>query len=95
MRRTSIFFEMNDKDEQLALAITEYLSDCIQSKKVNEDGAEGLEVAIQAIHEAFGIDSGNSDQIKRLSVAPTTLSSIFEIYLKTKSQMKKVIRHQS
>lgn len=81
---------MNGNDEQLALAITEYLSDCIKSKKVKGDCAEGLDVAIQAIHEAFGIDSANADQIKKLSIAPTSLSSIFDIYMKTKSQMKKV-----
>ena len=81
---------MDGKDQQLALAITEYLADCIKSQKVNGDGAEGLEVAIQAVNEAFGIDTGNADQIKKISIAPTTLSSVFDIYMKTKSQMKKV-----
>ena len=88
--RPFLEFFFNFMSEQLALAITEYLSDCIKTQKVKGEGAESLEVAIQAINEAFGIDLDNSDQIKKLSIAPTSLASIFEIYLKTKGQMKKV-----
>jgi len=46
-----------------------------------------LEIAVQCIGEAFGVDPSDQEQADRLSVKPATLQSIFEVYLKTKDKI--------
>jgi len=74
---------MEEKRKQLAFAITEYLSDAIERNYVSEENKDGLEVAIQCISEAFGIDPKDDTQKDMYSIKPTNLSSIFEVYLRT------------
>jgi len=74
---------MEEKRKQLAFAITEYLNDAIERKYVSEENKDGLEVAIQCISEAFGIDPKDETQKDMYSIKPTNLASIFEIYLRT------------
>jgi small glutamine-rich tetratricopeptide repeat-containing protein alpha len=38
---------------------------------------------VQCIGEAFGVDPSNGEQVEKLSVKPTTLQSIFDVYMKT------------
>jgi len=78
---------MEEKRKQLAFAITEYLNDAIERNYVTEENKDGLEVAIQCIGEAFGIDPKDETQKDMYSIKPTNLASIFEIYLRT-SQAK-------
>eukprot|EP00833_Pecoramyces_ruminatium_P002997 jgi/Orpsp1_1/1177029/evm.model.c7180000059902.1 len=78
---------MEEKRKQLAFAITEYLNDAIERDYVSEENKDGLEVAIQCISEAFGIDPKDETQKDMYSIKPTSLSSIFEVFLKT-SQAK-------
>ena len=42
---------------------------------------------VQCIGEAFGVDPTDQEQADRLSVKPTTLQSIFEVFLKTKDKI--------
>lgn len=74
---------MEEKRKQLAFAITEYLSDSIERNYVSEENKDGLEVAIQCISEAFGIDPKDETQKDMYSIKPTNLASIFEVYLRT------------
>jgi len=78
---------MEEKRKQLAFAITEYLNDAIERDYVSAENKDGLEVAIQCISEAFGIDPKDETQKDMYSIKPTSLSSIFEVFLKT-SQAK-------
>lgn len=81
---------MEEKRKQLAFAITEYLSDTIENNHVSEENKDGLEVAIQCISEAFGIDPKDETQKDMYSIKPTNLGSIFEIYLRTKQAKENV-----
>jgi len=54
---------------------------------VKQDDKEGLEVAIQCIGEAFGVDSSDKDQSERLSIKPATLESVFNLFLKTRDKV--------
>jgi small glutamine-rich tetratricopeptide repeat-containing protein alpha len=74
---------MEEKRKQLAFAITEYLSDAIERNYISEENKDGLEVAIQCISEAFGIDPKDATQKDMYSIKPTNLASIFEVYLRT------------
>ncbi len=42
---------------------------------------------VQCIAEAFGVDPTDQAQVDRLSVKPTTLQSIFDVFLKTKDKI--------
>ncbi|KAL6590849.1 TPR-like protein [Neocallimastix californiae] len=74
---------MEEKRKQLAFAITEYLNDAIERNYVGEENKDSLEVAIQCISEAFGIDPKDDTQKDIYSIKPTNLLSIFDVYLRT------------
>ncbi|KAG8895296.1 hypothetical protein FRC00_007633 [Tulasnella sp. 408] len=78
---------MADKKQKLVLSILDFLSQSISDGTVKSDDHEGLEVAIQCIGEAFGVDPNDSQQRERLSIAPATLPNIFDVYLKTKERV--------
>jgi len=46
-----------------------------------------LEVAIQCIGEAFGVDPSNKEQSQTLSVKPATLQSIFDVFIKNRDKV--------
>jgi small glutamine-rich tetratricopeptide repeat-containing protein alpha len=46
-----------------------------------------LEVAIQCIGEAFGVDPSNKEQSQTLSVKPASLQSIFDVFIKTRDKI--------
>ncbi|OUM64243.1 hypothetical protein PIROE2DRAFT_60766 [Piromyces sp. E2] len=81
---------MEEKRKQLAFAITEYLTDTIENNHVSEENKDGLEVAIQCISEAFGIDPKDETQKDMYSIKPANLGSIFEVYLRTKQAKENV-----
>jgi len=70
------------------LAIIDFLNVSISDGTVKADDREGLEVAVQCIGEAFGVDPNDSEQRERLTIKPATLQSLFDVYLKTTAKMK-------
>lgn len=78
---------MADKKQKLVLSILDFLSQSISDGTVKSDDHEGLDVAIQCIGEAFGVDPNDSKQRERLSIAPATLPNIFDVYLRTKEKV--------
>ncbi|KAF8971450.1 hypothetical protein BDZ97DRAFT_1786578 [Flammula alnicola] len=78
---------MSEKQQHLVYAIIEFLNQSIQEGTVKADDQEGLEVAIQCIGEAFGVDPSNQQQAQKLSVKPATLQSIFDVFIKTRAKV--------
>ncbi|ELU36295.1 TPR_1 domain-containing protein [Rhizoctonia solani AG-1 IA] len=78
---------MADKKQKLVLSIIEFLESSITDGSIKSDDKEGIEVAIQCIGEAFGVDPSNTEQKEKLSIKPATLQSLFEVYLKTKDKV--------
>jgi small glutamine-rich tetratricopeptide repeat-containing protein alpha len=68
-------------------SIIEFLNQSIQDGTVKTDDQEGLEVAIQCIGEAFGVDPSNKEQSQILSVKPASLQSIFDVFIKTRDKV--------
>ncbi|KAI1797553.1 putative stress-induced protein STI1 [Ganoderma leucocontextum] len=73
--------------QRLVLSILEFLNQSIRDGTVKQDDHESLEVAIQCIGEAFGVDPDDQSQVDRLSVKPAALLSIFEVFLKTRDKL--------
>ena len=42
---------------------------------------------VQCIGEAFGVDPSDKDQSERLSIKPTSLESVFDLFLKTRDKV--------
>ncbi|KAG1754980.1 TPR-like protein [Suillus paluster] len=78
---------MADKKQQLVLSIIDFLNQSIDDGTVKQDDREGLEVAIQCIGEAFGVDPSDDKQRERLSIKPAKLQTIFDVFLKTRSKV--------
>ncbi|KAH9004211.1 putative stress-induced protein STI1 [Lactarius hatsudake] len=78
---------MSEKQQRLVLSIIDFLNQSINDGTIREEDKESLEVAVQCIGEAFGINPADEQQANRLSVKPATLQSIFEVYLKTKDKI--------
>ncbi|TPX33321.1 hypothetical protein SmJEL517_g03773 [Synchytrium microbalum] len=76
----------DEKRKKLVFAICEFLQKSIKDKSVKEDDIEGLEVAIQCIGEAFGIDTSDPSQATLYSVKPATLPVIFDVFLATQAK---------
>ncbi|KAJ4485571.1 putative stress-induced protein STI1 [Lentinula aciculospora] len=86
---------MSEKQQRLVLSIIDFLNQSIADGTVKTDDRESLEVAVQCIGEAFGVDPSNDQQVARLSVKPATLQSIFDVYLKTKEKVDGGSKSQS
>jgi len=78
---------MAEKNQKLVLAVLEFLEQSIADGSVREDDKEGIEVAIQCIGEAFGVNPSDEAQRQKLSIKPATLRSLFDVYLKTKEKI--------
>ncbi|KAG8684067.1 hypothetical protein FRC11_012661 [Ceratobasidium sp. 423] len=78
---------MTEKKQKLVLSIIEFLETSITDGSIKSDDKEGIEVAIQCIGEAFGVDPSNNEQKEKLSIKPATLQSLFDVYLKTKDKV--------
>lgn len=74
------------KHQKIALAICEFLNQSIEKKVISTDDAEGIEVAVQCIAEAFGVDPSDSAQVKELSIKPASLLTVFDVVLKTQNK---------
>lgn len=78
---------MADKKQQLVLSIIDFLNQSIDDGTVKQDDKEGLEVAIQCIGEAFGVDPSDDKQRQRLNIKPANLQTIFDVFLKTRNKV--------
>ncbi|KAG9102176.1 hypothetical protein FS749_013379 [Ceratobasidium sp. UAMH 11750] len=78
---------MAEKKQKLVLSIIEFLEASISDGSIKSDDKEGIEIAIQCIGEAFGVDPSNQAQKDKLSIKPATLASLFDVYLKTKDKV--------
>jgi len=78
---------MAEKKQRLVYSIIEFLNQSTTDGTVKADDKESLEVAIQCIGEAFGIDPSNQEQAAQLSVKPATLQTIFDVFIKTKDKL--------
>ncbi|PBL00735.1 hypothetical protein ARMGADRAFT_392520 [Armillaria gallica] len=78
---------MAEKQQRLVLSIIDFLNQSITDGTVKADDKESLEIAIQCIGEAFGVDPSNKQQVERLAVKPATLQNIFDVYLKTMNKV--------
>lgn len=79
---------VTEAQKQLALAIMDFLSKSSEDGTLVAEQAEGLDVAIQCIGEAFGVDGDNEEQRAQLSIAPATLPGIFEVFRKTQARKR-------
>ncbi|KZT44499.1 hypothetical protein SISSUDRAFT_23850 [Sistotremastrum suecicum HHB10207 ss-3] len=75
-----------EKTQRLVLSVIDFLNVAIKDGTVKEDDREGLEVAVQCIGEAFGVDPSNKEQSDRLSIKPASLPTIFDLFLKTREK---------
>jgi len=78
---------MADKKQRLVLSILDFLNDSMQDGTVKDEDKEGIEVAAQTIAEAFGVDPSDEQQRERLSVKPANLTTIFDVFLKTRDRV--------
>ncbi|OCF60736.1 cytoplasmic protein [Kwoniella mangroviensis CBS 10435] len=74
------------RKKQLVFNIIEFLRTSAQDGTVKEDDKESLEVAVQCIAESFGVDPDSSEDQKSYSIAPASLLSILDVFLKTKAK---------
>jgi len=78
---------MSHKNQQLVLAIIDFLNKSMQDGTVKQDDKEGLEVAVQCIGEAFGVDTSDQAQVDRLSIKPANLPQLFDLFVKTRERV--------
>ncbi|KAI8376445.1 uncharacterized protein BYT42DRAFT_574635 [Radiomyces spectabilis] len=78
----------SENKKALVFSILDFLQKSCEDGTIGQDEAEGVEVAMQCIGEAFGVDPTDAAQKEAYSTKPATLLSIFEVYLKTKSKSK-------
>ncbi|OCF38469.1 cytoplasmic protein [Kwoniella heveanensis CBS 569] len=74
------------KKKQLVFNIIEFLRTSAQDGTIKEDDKESLEVAVQCIAESFGVDPDSSEDQSAYSIAPASLLSILDVFLKTKAK---------
>ncbi|CAO3568319.1 unnamed protein product [Mortierella alpina] len=66
----------DDKQKHLVFSILEFLQASLDNGTIKPDDSEGVEVAIQCIGEAFGVDLNDAVQAQTYSTKPATLVSI-------------------
>ncbi len=75
------------KNKKLALAICDFLTQAIENGTIKSEDSEGVEVAVQCIAEAFGVDPEDALQVEELSIKPASLLSVFDVVLKTQTKV--------
>ncbi|KAG0164441.1 hypothetical protein DFQ28_009115 [Apophysomyces sp. BC1034] len=78
----------SENKKALVFSILEFLKKSCDDGTITQDDQEGIEVAMQCIGEAYGVDPADQVQQEAYSTKPANLLSIFEVYLKTKSKSK-------
>ncbi|KAF9947498.1 hypothetical protein BGZ65_008761, partial [Modicella reniformis] len=77
----------DDKQKHLVFAILEFLQTSLKNGTIKQDDAEGIEVAIQCIGEAFDVDLNDPTQAQTFSTKPATLMSIFEVFVNAQKKL--------
>ncbi|CEP10317.1 hypothetical protein [Parasitella parasitica] len=77
-----------ENKKALVYSILEFLQKSCQDGTVNQDDTGSIEVAMQCIGEAFGVDVADEAQKELYSTKPANLLSIFDVYLNTKKSTK-------
>ncbi|KAI1295244.1 hypothetical protein EDD11_007882 [Mortierella claussenii] len=77
----------DDKQKHLVFSILEFLQTSVNNGTIKPDDSEGVEVAIQCIGEAFGVDLNDSAQAQTYSTKPATLMSIFEVFVNAQKKL--------
>jgi len=78
----------DDKQKHLVFSILEFLQSSLNNGTIKEDDSEGIEVAIQCIGEAFGVDINDAAQAQTYSTKPATLVSIFDVFVNAQKKLK-------
>lgn len=73
--------------KKLVYAILEFLNDSLKDGTVRGDDQESMEVAMQCISESFSVDWSPDSPNPSLSVKPSSLLSIFEVFLNTQKKI--------
>ncbi|KAG9321327.1 hypothetical protein KVV02_006244 [Mortierella alpina] len=77
----------DDKQKHLVFSILEFLQASLNNGTIKPDDSEGVEVAIQCIGEAFGVDLNDSVQAQTYSTKPATLVSIFDVFVNAQKKL--------
>ncbi|PLW48330.1 hypothetical protein PCANC_00611 [Puccinia coronata f. sp. avenae] len=73
--------------KKLVYAILEFLNDSIKDGTIRSDDQESMEVAMQCISESFSVEWSADSPNSSLSVKPSSLLSIFDVFLKTQQKI--------
>ncbi|WWC62097.1 uncharacterized protein I303_104687 [Kwoniella dejecticola CBS 10117] len=74
------------KKKQLVYNIIDFLRTSSNDGTVKEDDKESLEVAVQCIAESFGVDPDSTEDQASYSIAPASLLSLLDVFLKTRAK---------
>ncbi|KAG0216146.1 hypothetical protein BGX33_000410 [Mortierella sp. NVP41] len=77
----------DEKQKHLVFSILEFLQTSLNNGTIKEDDSEGIEVAIQCIGEAFGVDLNDAAQAQTYSTKPATLVSIFDVFVNAQKKL--------
>ncbi|KAF9145845.1 hypothetical protein BG015_011775 [Linnemannia schmuckeri] len=77
----------DEKQKHLVFSILEFLQTSLNNGTIKQDDAEGIEVAIQCIGEAFGVDLNDAAQAQAYSTKPATLVSIFDVFVNAQKKL--------
>ncbi|KAK3847871.1 MAG: hypothetical protein J3R72DRAFT_416563 [Linnemannia gamsii] len=77
----------DEKQKHLVFSILEFLQTSINNGTIKQDDSEGIEVAIQCIGEAFGVDVNDAAQAQAYSTKPATLVSIFDVFVNAQKKL--------
>ncbi|KAI9310260.1 hypothetical protein BX666DRAFT_2009767 [Dichotomocladium elegans] len=77
-----------DTKKALVFSILEFLKKSCEDGSISQEDTDSIDVAMQCIGEAFGVDPADPAQQAAYSTKPATLLNIFDIYLKTKAKTK-------
>ncbi|KAJ1964679.1 Small glutamine-rich tetratricopeptide repeat-containing protein 2 [Dispira parvispora] len=80
---------MDNSQRKLAFSILEFLQQSVATGQIPASSTEGIEIAVDCIGEAFGVDINDDQQRSELSISPATLPQVFDVYLKTQEKMAK------
>ncbi|KAF9296027.1 hypothetical protein BGZ88_000897 [Linnemannia elongata] len=77
----------DEKQKHLVFSILEFLQTSLNNGTIKQDDSEGIEVAIQCIGEAFGVDLNDAAQAQAYSTKPATLVSIFDVFVNAQKKL--------
>ncbi|KAK3836913.1 MAG: hypothetical protein JOS17DRAFT_680579 [Linnemannia elongata] len=82
----------DEKQKHLVFSILEFLQTSLNNGTIKQDDSEGIEVAIQCIGEAFGVDLNDAAQAQAYSTKPATLVSIFDVFVNAQKKLGNKVR---